>query len=71
MSLIIKNAIIVNADKMAKQPQDILIDKGIIAGISANISKEGIKTIDAKGKLVMPGLIDIHVHLPKLHQNER
>lgn len=63
MSLLIKNAIIVNADRMAKQPQDILIDKGTIASIAAHISKEGVKTIDAKGKLVMPGLIDIHVHL--------
>ena len=31
MSLLIKNAIIVNADKLAKKPQDILIDKGIIS----------------------------------------
>ncbi|OGX27796.1 MAG: dihydroorotase [Omnitrophica WOR_2 bacterium RIFCSPHIGHO2_01_FULL_48_9] len=63
MSLLIKNAIIVNADKMAKQPQDIFIEKGVITAIASNISKEAAKTIDAKGKLVMPGLIDIHVHL--------
>ncbi len=63
MSLLIKNAVIVNADKMTKQPQDIFIEKGTIAGIAANISKEGIKIFDAKGRLAMPGLIDIHVHL--------
>ncbi len=63
MPLLIKNAVIVNADKTHQKPQDILLDKGIIAGIAPSISKEGVKTIDAKGKLVMPGLIDIHIHL--------
>lgn len=63
MSLLIKNAVIVNADKMHTKPQDIFIDKGIIASIGPNISKDGVKTIDAKGRLVMPGLIDIHIHL--------
>ncbi len=63
MSLLIKNAIIVNADKMVKEPQDILLDKGIIAKIGKNIKAEQAKIIDAEGKLVFPGLIDIHVHL--------
>ncbi len=63
MSLLIKNAIIVNADKMHKEPQDILIEKGVIAKISPSIKADGIKVVDAKGKLVMPGLIDLHVHL--------
>lgn len=62
MSLLIKNAIIVNADKMETKPQDILLDKGLIAKIAPSIKEAGVKTIDAKGKLVMPGLIDLHVH---------
>ena len=68
MSLLIQNAIIVNADKMHKEPQDILIDKGKIVEISPSAQAgTGLKpvptVIDAKGKLVMPGLIDMHVHL--------
>ena len=63
MSLLIKNAIIVNADKMHKEPQDILIDKGLIVKIGKNVSSDAAKTIDAKGKLVFPGLIDMHIHL--------
>ena len=63
MSLLIKNAIIVNADKVHRQEQDILLDKGIIAKIASNIPKGDYKIIDAKGKLVFPGLIDIHLHL--------
>ena len=62
MSLLIKNAVIVNADKMHTKPQDILIDKGVIVKIGTIAKHDGAKVIDAKGKLVMPGLIDIHVH---------
>ncbi|MCA9405385.1 MAG: dihydroorotase [Candidatus Omnitrophica bacterium] len=62
MSLLIKNAIIVNADKMEKKPQDILLDKGKIVKIAPSISEKAAKVIDAKNKLVMPGLIDMHVH---------
>ena len=36
MSLLIRNAVIVNADKMHKQAQDIFIDKGVIAKIGAH-----------------------------------
>lgn len=63
MSLLIQNALIVNADKMHQKPQDILIEKGMITAVDGKISKEGIKTIDAKERLVLPGLIDLHVHL--------
>ncbi|MCK5013628.1 MAG: dihydroorotase [Candidatus Omnitrophica bacterium] len=62
MSLLIKNAVIVNADKLAKQPRDILIEKGVIKKIASSIKEEKAKTIDTKGKLVFPGLIDIHAH---------
>ena len=63
MSLLIKNASIVNADRMNEKPQDILLEKGKISKIAPSIKAENIKTIDAKGLLVMPGFIDIHVHL--------
>jgi len=71
MSLLIKNAIIVNADKIAKQPQDILIEKGIIKKISLSIQDNKTKVIDAKGKLVFPGLIDMHVHFREPGQEHK
>ncbi len=71
MSLLIKNAIIVNADKEAKQPQDILIEKGVIAKIAPSIKAGKVKVVDAKGKLVMPGLIDIHVHFREPGQEHK
>jgi dihydroorotase len=63
MSLLIQNAKIVNADKLWEKPQDILLEKGKIAKIAASIPTEGHKLVDATGKLVFPGLIDMHVHL--------
>ena len=62
MSLLIKNATIVNANGTEKKSQDILCEKGKITKIAASIKDSATKTIDAKGKLVMPGLIDMHVH---------
>ena len=63
MSLLIKNAKIVNADSSGKKAQDILLDKGMIAKIGTSLKASNAKVLDAKGQLVMPGLIDIHVHL--------
>lgn len=62
MPLLIKNAIIVNADKMHTAPQDILLEDGLISKIAPQINAPGAEILDAKGKLVFPGLIDIHVH---------
>ncbi len=63
MALLIKNAIIINPDKINRQNMDILIDRGIIVKIGASIKDAGAKVIDAKGKYVAPGFIDMHVHL--------
>ena len=42
--------------------RDVAIAAGRIAAIDANIGGEAADTIDARGKLVVPGLIDIHTH---------
>lgn len=63
MSLLIKNAIIVNADGEGKSAQDILIEKGAIVKIGKSLDSNVKKTIDAGGKVVFPGFIDLHVHL--------
>jgi 5-methylthioadenosine/S-adenosylhomocysteine deaminase len=45
---------------------DVLIKNGIIARIGPDIAdtSEGANTIDGSGKLVMPGLINGHCHVP-------
>ncbi len=63
MFLLIKNATIVNADQMAERPRDILLENGVITKIAPGLSLPNVPTIDAKDKYVLPGLIDLHVHL--------
>jgi dihydroorotase len=63
MGLLIKNATIVNADKIWDKPQDILCVEGKITQIAPSIAAGNHDVIDAAGKKVLPGLIDIHTHL--------
>lgn len=59
--LLIKNGTVVNADDVVVA--DILICDGVINKIDANINEPDCEVIDATGKYVLPGLIDLHVHL--------
>ncbi|MCA9583077.1 MAG: dihydroorotase [Myxococcales bacterium] len=47
--------------------QDLVIERGRVLrrgpGASEGLSGEGIRTIEAKGLWVVPGLVDLHVHL--------
>ena len=61
MSLLIKNGTIVTASDIYEG--DIYIDEGIIKEIGVNIDKSADETIDAKGKYVIPGGVDVHTHL--------
>ncbi len=58
--MILKNCMIIQ-DNGELLKQDIEITDGIISSISDVIS--GSELIDLCGKLLMPGLIDVHVHL--------
>lgn len=58
--IIIKNGRIIENNQLVCK--DILIKDGCIADIREHISSEG-EAIDARGCLVMPGAVDVHVHL--------
>ena len=51
---------------------DILVEGDRVAEVSENIERNADRVIDAKGMYVMPGLIDLHVHLrdPGLTEKE-
>ncbi len=62
MSLLITNGHIIDPANKVNEVSDLLIEKGSIAKIGKNLKAKADKTIDAKGLLVTPGLIDLQVH---------
>ncbi len=42
---------------------DILVEERHISKVAPAIQKEGVPVLEAQGKVVVPGLIDMHVHL--------
>jgi dihydroorotase len=43
--------------------RDVLIENGIISKIAKTVSSKRAQVIDVSGKVVVPGLIDMHTHL--------
>jgi len=60
--LVVKGGRVIDPARKLDAVRDVAIANGRIAAIEANLTGEGIETIDARGKLVVPGLIDIHTH---------
>lgn len=61
MKLVVKGAKIVNPAAVSQA--DILIENSLIKKIDKNIKPNSGKTIDARGKYVFSGFIDMHTHL--------
>ena len=67
MTIVIKNGRVIDPANGLDEPKDLLIDKGRIKALESpgSISfdaGEKPSVIDAKGCVVCPGLIDMHVH---------
>src|SRR5580693_3866005 len=60
-SLLIQNGTVLDPSRVFERRADVLIRDGKIAAVGLNLGGAD-KTIDAAGKYVAPGLIDIHVH---------
>lgn len=58
--LVVKNGTIVNVFTGEFMSGDIAITEGMIVGIG---SYDGVETIDAQNKVIVPGFIDGHVHI--------
>lgn len=61
MRTLIKNGTVVNADATTRA--DVLVDGEKIALIGSDLAATADRTIDAGGKWVIPGGIDVHTHM--------
>jgi dihydroorotase len=60
--LVIKGGRVIDPSVGLDAERDVAITRGKIAAVEANIAADAAETIDARGKIVAPGLIDIHTH---------
>ena len=64
MATLIKNGYLLDPGSSREGRYDLLIDGGIVTRVEPFISEcEADEIIDAEGNYVMPGFIDLHVHL--------
>ncbi|MEM9693923.1 MAG: amidohydrolase family protein, partial [Myxococcota bacterium] len=80
MATIVRNGLFFDGLGSPAAPRDLRIEDGVVATISEAplTPREGDDVIDAEGKWVMPGFIDIHTHYdaevevnPSLHESLR
>ena len=68
MKTLIKNGYIVDPQESWEGKGNLLIEKGVISkkgafSVRAFEKKSHISVVDVRGKVVIPGLVDMHVHL--------
>ena len=72
MASLLKNVRAIDPQVGLDQTCDILIEDGKIAQVGTSLSADGAEVRDMGGKVCVPGLVDIHVHLrePGFEQKE-
>ena len=61
MSLLLKGGTVYTGEGFINA--DVLVDEGRIVSVSPSISQEGAFVIELHDQLVVPGFVDVHVHL--------
>lgn len=63
MRIRIQNGRVINPATGMDEVADVIIDGGVIERIGTGIEGRADRVIDAEGCIVMPGFVDLHVHL--------
>jgi dihydroorotase len=64
MNLLIKGGRVIDPSQKLDDTLDVVVENGLVKEIGKGLTAPaGAETIDATGKYVVPGLIDMHVHL--------
>ncbi len=69
--LVIKGGRVIDPSVGLDAVRDVAIVAGKIAAVDDNIRVDAADTIDAHGKIVAPGLIDIHTHAARVAEGAR
>ena len=69
--LLIKNGRIIDPETNKDEISDILIVNDKISKIGKIEDIKNVKIIDASNKVIIPGIIDIHVHLRDMEQSDK
>ena len=60
--LVVKGGRVIDPSLGIDAVRDVAVAGGRIAAVEDNITADAAETIDARGKIVVPGLVDIHSH---------
>lgn len=63
MRLLLKGGRVVDPQNGLDETMDVLIQEGKVVAVDTAIGAEDARVLDVRGKVVLPGLIDMHVHL--------
>ncbi len=63
MQILLRNAMIVDATAPEPRPGNVLVENGVIRDVNARTPAGDCEVIDVAERIVMPGLIDSHVHV--------
>ncbi|MCI1396941.1 MAG: amidohydrolase family protein, partial [Pediococcus pentosaceus] len=69
MKVLLKNARVIKSHQVQKA--DVLVENDRITQIQPEINVEAEQIIDVKNQLLMPGLVDIHVHFRDPGQTDK
>ena len=70
--ILIQGGRVIDPSQQMDTTADVLLEDGKVAAVGTDLGQpEGAEVIDAGGKVVAPGLIDLHVHLREPGQEDQ
>jgi len=64
--LVIKGGRVIDPSLRLDAVRDVAIAGGRIAAVEASLTGDAAETLDARGRIVVPGLLDIHTHATRV-----
>ncbi|MCE2452696.1 MAG: amidohydrolase/deacetylase family metallohydrolase, partial [Nitrospinae bacterium] len=62
MDLVIRGGYVIDPSQDLEGTMDVEIARGRVRRVAPHIEPKGRQTLNARGKIVTPGLVDLHCH---------